>query len=674
MTWEGYTVGALISPLSVLVIFLAGISASIVLPGRLVRYSYGLFALGAAVASVLTFGNGLSFDIRLPVSIFFSMHFSAGGLGSFFCLVLSVIALSVSIYSIGYTADMDRPRIQAVLFSLFIISMYAVFLSADVLTFLISWEVMSLVSYFLVTARIEDDDSHRTGLIYAVMTHTGTAAIITSFLMMATAAGSLEFDAVRSVLSEQSPLFRSMVFVFAFAGFGTKAGIVPLHVWLPEAHPAAPSNASALMSGVMIKSGIYGILFVAVDLLGADTAWWGWAVLVVGAVSSILGILYALMEKDIKRLLAYSSVENIGIILLAIGSGMLFSSYGMPGLAALAIAAGLYHTINHALFKGLLFMGSGTVIQTVGTKNIEAMGGLIRRMPLTAFFFLTGSVAICALPPFNGFVSEWLIFQSLVLGIKTPVVGSKVMMIVSGAALAMTGAVAAACFVKAFGISFLGLPRSLSAEKAEEAPAPMLAGMAVPAVLCLVLGVMPGIVLDRIADTGLPVVDGIREVAASSLSLTAIVRTPGGFSALSMPVLFLALAGSVAVLLITLRVIIGRAEVRKADVWDCGIGAVTPRMQYTATAFTKPIRVIFDRLYRARRDIRISYRVPPFFVEKLTYHSEITPIFEKWLYRPIIRAVGFIARRIQLLQSGSLHLYLGYVLGTLIILLLVWGR
>lgn len=657
-----------------LVFFFAGISASFILPARFVRYSYGLFALGTAAAAVFSSVPGQSLDIRLPLSSFYSLQFASGGTGLFFCLVLSVTAFSVSLYSIGYTESMERQRVNAAVFGLFILSMYAVFLSADILTFLISWEVMSLVSYFLVTARIEDERSHRTGLIYAVMTHAGTAAIITSFLMMASAAGSLEFDAVRSVLSAQSPLFRSAVFLLAFAGFGTKAGIVPLHIWLPEAHPAAPSNASALMSGVMIKSGIYGIFLVSIDLLGAGTAWWGWVVLVTGAVSSVLGVMYALMEHDLKRLLAYHSVENIGIILLGIGAGMLFLSYGMTSLAALAIAAGLFHTINHAIFKGLLFMGSGSVLHAAGTKNMEDMGGLIRRMPWTAFFFLAGSVAICALPPFNGFVSEWLTFQALVLGIETPDVASKVLMIVSGAALAMTGALAAACFVKAFGISFLGLPRSQNAEEAHEVPFTMLAGMAVPALLCLLFGIAPGIVLHRIAASGMPFVEGAAEMTASFVSLSGVIRTPGGFSALSMPVLIIALVGIVAASLIVLRAFTGRVRIRRSDVWDCGIGAVTPRMQYTATAFTKPIRVIFDRLYQPRRDVRTSYKVPPFFIDRLMYHSEIAPIFEKLLYRPVLRSVAFIARRIQLLQSGSLHLYLGYILGTLIVLLLVWGR
>jgi len=657
----------------VLAFFLAGISASLILPAKTVRYAYGLFALGAA-AAVFSFAPGQSFDVRVPLSTFYSLHFASNGTGVFFCLILSVSAFSVSIYSIGYTAGMERQRVQAVVFGMFIMSMYAVFLAADVLAFLIAWEVMTLLSYFLVTAGIEDERTHRTGLIYAVMTHAGTASIMTAFFMMASSAGSLEFNAFRSVLTEQSTLFRSAVFILAFAGFGTKAGIVPLHIWLPEAHPAAPSNASALMSGVMIKSGIYGIILITMDLLGADTVWWGWVVLVAGAVSSILGILYALMEKDIKRLLAYSSVENIGIILLGIGAGMIFASYGMKAVAGLAVAAGLYHTVNHSLFKGLLFMGSGSVLHETGTKNMEEMGGLIRRMPWTSFFFLAGSVSICALPPLNGFVSEWLTFQTLVLGIETPAVPSKVMLIVSGAALAMTGALAAACFVKAFGISFLGLPRSQRAAQAHEAPLSMIAGMTVPAVLCLVFGIAPGIVLERIAETGLPIVKDITEMAAFSVSLSGSLRMPGGFSALSMPVILLSLAGIVAVSFVILRVVAGKGNTRIADVWDCGIGEVTPRMQYTATAFSKPIRVIFDRLYQPRRDVRASYKVPPFFIEKLTYHSEITPIFEKWLYRPVLRSVTFIARRIQLLQSGSLHLYLGYILGTLIILLLVWGR
>jgi hydrogenase-4 component B len=395
-------------------------------------------------------------------------------------------------------------------------------------------------------------------------------------------------------------------------------------------------------------------------------------VLVIGAVSSVLGILYALMENDIKRLLAYSSVENIGIILLGTGASMVFSSYDMTALASLGLAAALYHTLNHAVFKGLLFLGSGSIVHAMRTKNIEKMGGLIKRMPWTAFFFLVGSVAICALPPFNGFMSEWFTFQALVMGIKPPAASINMIMILSGAALALTGALAAACFVKAFGITFLGLPRSRDAEKACESPASMRAGMALLAALCLVLGIAPAFVVGRIGDIGLPALSGADLLAQGDSVLAGTVAAPEGFSAASPMLVALIMAGVLIVVMFALRLFFGRGRATVGDAWDCGLGRLTPRMQYSATAFTHPIRVIFQRLYRPTRESRISYYVKPLFVKSLRYQSAIRPVFERLLYQPVVRAMHWISGRIQLLQSGSLHLYLGYILATLVVLLLVW--
>jgi hydrogenase-4 component B len=542
--------------------------------------------------------------------------------------------------------------------------MYAVVLSGNVITFLISWETMSVVSYFLVTFD-RDEQSAKAGLLYAVMTHIGTAFIIALFFILYSYTGQMDFWGIKSASAQISDSAKAIVFVFATVGFGTKAGIVPLHTWLPKAHPAAPSNISSLMSGVMIKTGIYGFIRICMDLMGQGPEWWGITIIVIGAVSSILGVLYALMEHDLKRLLAYHSVENIGIILLGIGASLLFRSHGLYALSAIALIAGLYHTVNHAIFKGLLFLGAGSVVHATHTRNMEEMGGMMKLMPYTGLFFLIGSVSICGLPPFNGFVSEWLTYQSLLLGFQSPSIVSKIISPLGGAALALTGALAAACFVKAFGIPFLGMFRGHQSGEIKEATLSMTAGMGFLAILCLVFGIAPGSVLKMIVPVafqltgsqGMTSGNGVLHIRETMATLSPV--------ALSLTLVVMALATAIFVLMVGGK---GKAVYRGS--WDCGITDLTPRMQYTATAFTKPIRLIFKRIYLPKREITVSYILKPFFVKSLRYSSEITPFFEKYLYGPLIFAIKKVAAEVRLLQSGSLHLYLGYILITLILLLI----
>jgi len=652
-------------------VFLSGMLLLAVMPRRVSHLAYYIFALGSLLFGLSAL-QGLLFadawSLSAPISGFLALGFRADQLSSFFGLTLSILGFAVSLYSTGYSKNAVNPRSQGALYGLFLLSMYAVFYASNIVTFLISWETMSLSSYFLVVSDTRDEAAGRAGLIYAVMTHIGTAAIILAFMLLYGSTGSMDFATIKAGAGAVGAV-KSAVFILAVLGFGTKAGIVPLHTWLPLAHPAAPSNVSALMSGVMIKAGIYGMLRVCLDILGGDVAWWGVTLLAAGAVSSVLGVMYALMEHDIKRLLAFSSVENIGIILLGMGASVVFTSCGLSSLAGLALAASLYHVINHAMFKGLLFMGAGSVLHATHTKNMEEMGGLIKRMPWTGLFFLMGSVSICALPPFNGFISEWLTFQSLILGIKSNTLLTKVLMLSGGAALALTGALAAAAFVKAFGISFLGMPRGDNAAHAKEASSGMVAGMAVPALLCLLLGVFPGVVLRLVSAIplcGLPSVSGLPQEGMS-------ISVEGGFASLSPVVILLLMAiTGVSVYALT-RALGGRAKINIADPWDCGIRRLTPKMQYTATAFTKPLRVIFKSIYLPRRDLKIRYAAKPFFPIDITYHSDVTPVFEQYLYSPVIRGIHGAARRVRGLQSGSLHLYLGYILVTLVALLLIWG-
>lgn len=631
------------------------------------NYAYILPTTGAVTLAI--FGAYLLFTPPVNISSIsitpvLEFVFRGDAISGFFIFVISILTFSVSIYSIGYTKSLANKGVMGFLFSIFILSMYAVVLSGNIITFLISWETMSVVSYFLVTFDREEK-SARAGLIYAVMTHVGTAFIIALFLILYKYTGYTDFSDIKTAVKDLPDAIKTIVFVFAVIGFGTKAGIIPLHTWLPEAHPAAPSNISALMSGVMIKTGIYGILRIAVDVLGIGPEWWGIAILVIGAVSSVLGVLYALMEHDIKRLLAYCSVENIGIILLGIGASMVLASNGLYKLSAIAMTAGLYHTLNHAIFKGLLFLGAGSVVHSTHTKNMEDMGGLIKLMPYTAIFFLIGSISICALPFFNGFVSEWLTYQSLLFGFKSASVTAKVIAPMGGAALAFTGALAVACFVKAFGIPFLGLPRSHHATGAKESSPSMIAGMAILALLCLVFGIFPGSTIKLFSPAVLSLT-GAEYMSSSGKNILYISEISSGLSPLAILVAMLAIFFAAVVLI---RVVGGKRRITYGNSWDCGIPSLTPRMQYTATAFTKPIRIIFKKIYRPRRDVKISYTLKPLLVKSIKYSSEITPFFDRYFYKPVANFIHSIAGKVKYLQSGDLHLYLGYILATLILLL-----
>jgi formate hydrogenlyase subunit 3/multisubunit Na+/H+ antiporter MnhD subunit len=377
------------------------------------------------------------------------------------------------------------------LFNALLLATTLVFMADNIWLFLIAWEIMALTAYCLVSFEHEKPETREAGVLYFIMSHIDAGCIILGFLLLFQASGDYSFDSLHALGPKMSPGKRDAAFVLFLLGFGIKAGIVPLHIWLPAAHPVAPSNVSALMSSVLIKTGIYGLTRVCFEFLGTPPLWWGVTVLAAGTLSAVLGVLYALMEHDLKRLLAYHSIENIGIILMGLGAALMFLHTGHPMLATLALIAGLYHTINHATFKGLLFLGAGAVLHATHTRNMEEMGGLIKRMPQTAFFFLIGAVAISALPPLNGFVSEWLTYQALLQGFGTTESLWRLVFPLSGAMLALTGALAAACFVKAFGISFLAQPRSEHAAHAHEAAPSMLFGMAMLTVACVLLGLFP---------------------------------------------------------------------------------------------------------------------------------------------------------------------------------------
>src|ERR1035438_5059102 len=498
-------------------------------------------------------------------------------LSAYFGLALSLLAVCTAVYSLGYigsSAGGKSPGLFCALLNLLLLSLTLVFTASNVLSFLISWELMTVAAYFLVVFDHESAEARKGGLLYFFMSRGGTGMLFVGFLLLASAAGSLEFSALHGVGQSLSPFLGGTAFLLLFLGFGVKAGIIPVHVWLPEAHPVAPSNVSALMSGIVIKTGIYGMARVFFDFYGALPVWAGMTVLVIGMVSALLGVLYALMEHDLKRLLAYHSIENIGIILMGFGSALLFRSFGHPQLAALALLAGLFHTWNHAVFKGLLFLGAGAVLHSTHTRNMEKMGGLIRRMPATAFYFLIGVIAISGLPPLNGFVSEWFTYQALLAGFGATPSLTRVAFPIAGALLALTAALAAACFVKAFGITFLALPRSEAAENAREVPFSMQSGMALLALACVVLGLGAAwflLVFDPITTRAFGIAAS-KDLAANGLILTAGSLRSGSVSPAMIAALLIGL-GAVPLLLLVLW---GRKSSRTTGpAWDCGLAGLT---------------------------------------------------------------------------------------------------
>ena len=637
-----------------------GLVAGCALVGALAGVALGTVCLsmGAAPALAGPFLPLTGFAIRVD------------GLSAFFLVVVGLVGAAAAVYGHGYSAAYEGRvalRLLGAMLNVLLLSLSLQVMADNALTFLIAWEAMSLAAYAMVLTEHDRPGTVRAAHWYIALMHVSFAALVAAFLLMSAGELTASFAGMRA--ASLAPGVRDAAFLLALVGFGAKAGLVPLHVWLPMAHPVAPSHVSALMSGVVIKMGVYGFVRVAIDLLGGGPSWWGGVVLGVGTVSALLGVLYALMEHDLKRLLAFHSVENIGIIFIGIGAGMVFQSFGLPALAALGIVAGLYHTVNHACFKALLFLAAGAVLHATGTRNMEELGGLIRRMPRTALFFLVGACAISALPPLNGFASEWLVFQTLLGGSAIPQPEVAVIMPVAVAMLALTSGLAAACFVKAFGITFLAIPRSAAAERAHEAPRSMQIGMAALVAACVGLGLGPVLVVPVLggALTGFP---GL-EPPSVAFSLAGPLRAPGLAGEMSPLLLAVGLALLVAVTLVALRVLGADRRLRVGDTWGCGRIGQTPRQEYTATAFAEPLRRVFAELYRPTEDLSIDFHPGSrYFVQSIGYRSEIHPWFERALYGPLVFALRATARRVRGLQAGSVHLYLVYMTVALLALLL----
>jgi hydrogenase-4 component B len=646
---------------------------------------FGVIAGGTARASAVSYGLCLAIsvlagltaldqllagsaasEIVLPLGLpWLGAHFRLDALAAFFLVVVDLGGAMASLYALGYGRHEEAPHRVLPFFPAFLAGMNLVVLAADAFSFLLAWEFMSLSSWALVMAHHRDPDNARAGYVYLLMASFGTLALLLAFGLLAGPEGAYGFDAMRA--GHRSTAIGALVLVLTLLGAGSKAGLVPLHVWLPLAHPAAPSHVSALMSGVMTKVAVYGFIRILFDLAGASDWWSSLIVLALAAATALMGVLYALMQHDLKRLLAYHTVENIGIIFIGLGLALAFRADNMPGAAALALAAALFHVFNHSLFKSLLFFGVGAVQTATGERDMERLGGLIHSMPLASFAFLVGCVAISALPPLNGFVSEWLTFQAILLSPALPQWGLKILIPATGAILALSAALAAACFVKAFGITFLGRARSPAVARAKEADRFSLAAMLALAALCLLAGILPGFALDALAPVTESLVHG-RMPLQSAVSWLAIVPVMASRSSYDGLLVFLFIALSALLAAQAIHRWASRA-LRRAPAWDCGYPDASPLTQYSAASFAQPIRRVFAAvLFRAREAVVMP---PPGDMAAATYRAELHDLIWEWLYAPLAQAVGAVATLFNRMQFLTIRRYLSLVFAALVLLLLV---
>jgi formate hydrogenlyase subunit 3/multisubunit Na+/H+ antiporter MnhD subunit len=625
-----------------------------------------LFPLGAicglalavvAAASLLTPSEQTVLPIGLPD---LPVHLRRDALASLFLLLLGATSAGISIFAAGYfrKGHGTAPGLLCLQYHLFLASMGLVLLADDAYAFMVAWETMALSSYFLVTTQHGIPDIRRAGFLYLLIAHVGALAILLSFGVMQGGSWQFTFDAMRS--AHLDPYWAAGAFFLALFGFGAKAGLVPLHVWLPEAHPAAPSPVSALMSGVMLKMAVYGVLRVTFDLLGRPDWWWGMALLAIGLFSALYGVVFAAAQTDMKRLLAWSSIENLGIIFTGIGLAIVFHGVGMNSLSALALIAALYHTLNHAFMKSLLFLGTGAVLHSTGERNLGRLGGLIHRMPWVAWLTLIGALATAGLPPLNGFVSEWLLLQSFLFAHEVPRTFVNMLLPVGAAVIALCAALTAYLMVKFFGVIFLGQPREPGLEHAQDASVLERAGLVWLALGCFALGLMPTrvigalrVVVEQLGGVSLPHLD------APWWLLVPLADRGASYSA---PLLLITLVVCVLLSVFMVRVYYHR-RTRRAAPWDCGVDGLTPRMQDTAEGFGQPIRHIFGAFFAMKRELPSAFDTLP------VYRVSVGDRFWQSLYVPLADTVQRIADACAWLQQGRIATYLLYSFVTLVLLL-----
>jgi formate hydrogenlyase subunit 3/multisubunit Na+/H+ antiporter MnhD subunit len=621
--------------------------------------------LGANAASVLL-GFMPASSIVLPFGLpWLGAHFAFDSLSAFFLVVVNLGGATASLFAIGYGRHEHAPGRVLPFYPVYLAAMNLVPLAADAFSFLVAWEFMSLTSWALVIAQHREAENMRAGLVYLLMASFGTLSLLLAFGLLAGAGGGYTVAAMR--LAHPDAGVAAVVLILVLIGAGSKAGLVPLHAWLPLAHPAAPSHVSALMSGVMTKLAVYIFIRFVFDLAGPPAWWWSLIVLALGGASAVLGVLYALMQRDLKRVLAYSTIENIGIVFTALGLALAFAASHMPAAAALATTAALLHVFNHALFKTLLFCGAGAVLAATGERDMETLGGLIKHMPHTSFLMLIGAMAISALPPLNGFASEWLTFQSVLLSPQLPSWALKLEVPAIGALLALAAALAAACFVRVYGIVFLGRPRSEPARRAQEIDRFSLAAMGLLALGCLLAGIFPGLLVDAlrpvtIALTGTPLPP---QASQAWLTLVPIADTRSSYNGLLVFAFMLGSGGLAAFAIHRLA----SDKWRRGPAWDCGFPDPSPTTQYSASGFAQPIRRVFGSLvFRAREH---GVMPPPGSTAPARLTVTVRdPIWDTF-YAPISELVAFATERLNVLQFLTIRRYLSLVFAALVLLLLV---
>ncbi len=655
---QGAALGALVV-VAALAAMLRGAALAIVYPiAALAALASGLVDLG-----VLIHGGELA--ARLPIGLpTIGFHLRLDSLSAFFGVVINGGVLAASLYGMGLDRAKDlTPRVEP-LFPLFAAAMNLVLLADDAYAFLFSWELMSLSSWALVVAHHTSAENRRAGHLYLVMAAIGTTALVFAFGGLAGPSGGYAFDTIRA--HSPGPMVAVLVLTAALIGCGSKGGLIPLHAWLPLAHPAAPSHVSALMSGVMTKVAIYGFVRIAFDLLGPPAWWWSLPPIVLGVITAVLGLLYAVFDRDLKRVLAYSTVENVGVIFVALGLALAFGANHQHAAAAVAMAAALLHILNHSWFKSLLFLGAGAVLHATGRRDLEGLGGLIHRMPRTAIFFLVGALAISALPPLNGFVSEWLLFQSVLAAPAMPQATLNFASPAIGAMLALAAALAAACFVRVYGIAFLGRPRSVEAAKAHEVPLVQQIAMGGLALLCVLGGLFGNLIALGLTPTLKSLVGSALPNAGSGPTPFSLIAFDASRSIYDAPIiaLFVAIAS-----LTTLAVVhrLSERRTRRGPAWDCGFPDASPATQYTASSFAQPLRRVYGAVAFSARETVVM--PPPGDTRPARFSVSLVDFIWSTVYAAPGRAVLRLSERLNTLQFLTIRRYLVLMFAALVILL-----
>jgi hydrogenase-4 component B len=671
----------------------------------LLAWSGALAAAAAAALAVRVLWTGAAYRATLwTIPPFGALSLAIDRLSALFLLVAAAVVMAAAVFSAGYLeryAGQYSLKSMTAWFLLLFASIVLILAAGDALSFLLAWEAMSVLSYLLVAYEHRHHQSSQAGYLMLAMGEAGFLAVVMVFLFLAARAGALDFPSLKAAAVGLGPVARWLVFLLTFFGFGVKAGLVPVNSWLPRAHPAAPANVSAVLSGVILNLGLYGIVRVNFDLVPVGTAGPGIVVLVVGTLSALIGILYAATENDLKAMLAYSSIENIGIVTAGLGACMVFSAYGLLPAAGIALTAAFYHMVNHSMYKGLLFLGAGTVDARTGTRDLNRLGGLARALPWTSGAMLIGALSIAALPPFNGFVSEWLTLQTMLRSVELPELLVKIVFALCGAALALTAALAVTCFVKMYAMGFLGMARSESAARATEAPRSSRAPLVALAAACVLLGALPTYVIPALDRTLEPWSNGagaalVPPFFAPGAQLPAgfvaefhdlgaqvgqgvlpgpglVVLHRGGQAnpvvfAMSTSYMLVVLAGLLGLTWVVLRLWLTRARrLARGERWAGGLRRLLPEMTYTATGFSNPVRVIFDAVFRPTTVADTRETVAEHFRNAIMREREAVPIADRIALQPLRRAANRLARRLAAMHHGRINAYAAYVLVAIVL-------